>query len=152
MVSSDLGFAKKARNFAEKLDTPLAFIEKRRIANDAKAEGLTLIGDVKDRDVILVDDEVDTGVSMVSAVRMVKENGCRDVYMTFVHPILSLGAEEKLAELPVKEFVTTDTIPMSMEKAALFAGRLRILSVSNLLAEVIQRANEGRSVGELFGE
>ncbi len=152
VVSSDLGFAKKARNFAEKMDTPLAFIEKRRVANDAKAEGLTLIGEVENRDVILVDDEVDTGISMVSAVRMVKEGRCRDVYMTFVHPILSQDCAERLAELPVKEFVTTDTIPIDLEKAALFGGRLRILSVSNLLAEVIQRANEGRSVGELFGE
>ena len=99
-----------------------------------------------------MDDEVDTGISMVSAVRMVKENECRDVYMAFVHPILSQNAAERLAELPVKEYVTTDTIPMNPEKAVLFGDRLRILSVSDLLAEVIQRANEGRSVGELFGE
>ena len=89
VVSADLGFAKKARNFAERLNVPLAFIEKRRISNDAKAKALTLIGEVKDRDVVLVDDEVDTGGSMVEAVKTVKEYGAKDVYVVFVHPVLS---------------------------------------------------------------
>ncbi len=152
VVSSDLGFAKKARNFAEKLDTPLAFIEKRRVTNDANATALTLIGDVDGRDAIVVDDEVDTGGSMALAVRMVKEHNARNVYVTFVHPLLSGDAAEKLAALPVTQFVTTDTIPIPEAKKVHFGDRLKILSVAPLLAEVIQRANEGRSVGELFNE
>ncbi len=152
VVSVDLGFAKKARNFAERLNAPLAFIEKRRIANDAKAKALTLIGDVKGRDVILVDDEVDTGGSMCEAVRTVKEFGARDVYVVFVHPVLSRDAAARLADLPVKQYITTDTIPIPLEKFALLQDKIKILSIAPMLAEVILRSNEGRSVGEMFKE
>src|SRR6185369_9977814 len=89
VVAPDLGFAKKGRNYALDLDLPIAFIEKRRTGNDANAEALTLIGEVQDRDVIIVDDEVDTGGSIAQAVSVVKENGARDVYVAFVHPIFS---------------------------------------------------------------
>ncbi len=152
VVTADLGFAKKARNFAASLQVPMAFIEKRRAANDSKAEALTFIGDVKDRDAIIVDDEINTGGSMVQAVNLVKQHGARNVYMTFVHPILSLSASENLSVLPVTEYVTTDTVPIPPEKASLFGNRLKILTVSSLIGEVILRANEGRSVGEMFNE
>ncbi len=152
VVTADLGFAKKARNYAAKLQLPLAFIEKRRLANNAKAEALTLIGDVYDRDVILVDDEIDTGGSIAQAVNLVKENGARNVYISFVHAVFSGEAAQRLAALPVTQFVTTNTIPIPPAKAALFGERLRILSIAPLLGEVIHRANEGRSVGEMFNE
>ncbi len=152
VVTADLGFAKKARNFASYMNTPLAFIEKRRVANDAKAEALSLVGDVFDRDVVIVDDEVDTGGSMVQAVNLVKDYGARSVYMVFVHPLLSLNAARRLASLPVTQFITTDTLPIPPEKVQEFGDRLKVLSVAPLLGEVIQRANEGRSVGEMFNE
>ncbi|NMC80051.1 MAG: ribose-phosphate diphosphokinase [Chloroflexi bacterium] len=152
VVTPDLGFAKKARNYAAELNVPLAFIEKRRLANDAKAEALTLIGDVYDRDVIIVDDEVDTGGSLVQAVNLVKDFGARDIYVSFVHPLLSLNGAERLAALPVKEFITTDSVPIAPEKKAYFGDRLNVLSVASLLGEVILRVNQGRSVGELFNE
>ncbi|NPV56426.1 MAG: ribose-phosphate diphosphokinase [Anaerolineae bacterium] len=152
VVTPDLGFAKKARNFAERMNTPLAFIEKRRSSNDANAEALSLIGDVKDRDVVIVDDEVDTGGSMTQAVLACKAHGARRIYMAFVHPILSRDAAERLGSLPVDEFITTDTVPIPTAKSARFGDRLTVLSVSDLLAEVILRANQGRSVGALFNE
>lgn len=152
VVTADLGFAKKGRNFAAGINAPMAFIEKRRVANDAKAEALTIIGDVKDRDVVIVDDEVDSGGSMVQAVNLVREHGARNVYLVFVHAVLSGAAVDRLVALPCAEFITTDTIPMSEEKRARFGDRLKILSVAPLLGEVICRANEGRSVGEMFNE
>lgn len=152
VVTADLGFAKKGRNFAEKLGLPIAFIEKRRMGNDANAHAVTVIGDVADRDVILVDDEVDTGGSMAQAVQILKDNGARDVYISFVHPVFSKPAVERLSALPIKEIVTTDTIPIPPEKQAAFGGRLKVLSVAPLLAKVIRRAHEGRSVGALFNE
>ena len=152
VVTADLGFAKKARNFAVSLDVPLAFIEKRRVSNDAKAQALTMIGDVRDRDVIIVDDEVDTGGSMIQAVTLAKDSGARNVYMVFVHPVFSANAVERLSALPVTEFITTDTIPIPSPRLKKFGGRLTILSIAPLLGEVILRANEGRSVGELFNE
>ncbi|MBC6938620.1 MAG: ribose-phosphate pyrophosphokinase [Anaerolineae bacterium CFX3] len=152
VVAVDLGFAKKGRNYAADLNTPIAFIEKRRVSNDAKAEALTLIGDVKDRDVIIVDDEVDTGGSIAQAVRLVKENGARDAYLSFIHPVLSQDGADRLASLPIKHIITTDTIPISAEKMKILEGRLTVLTVSGLLGEVIRRAHEGRSVGEMFNE
>jgi ribose-phosphate pyrophosphokinase len=152
VVSVDLGFAKKGRNYAAEMDMPIAFIEKRRLGNDAKAEALTLIGDVKDRDVVIVDDEVDTGGSIAQAVDVVKQNGARDVYLAFVHPILSLNGAERLASLPIKRIITTDSVPLSTEKKKLLNDRLTIISIAPLLGEVIRRAHEGRSVGEMFNE
>ncbi|MFN8411117.1 MAG: ribose-phosphate diphosphokinase [Anaerolineales bacterium] len=152
VVSVDLGFAKKGRNYAADMDMPIAFIEKRRHGNDAKAEAVTLIGDVKDRDVIIVDDEVDTGGSIAQAVKLVKEKGARDVYLAFVHAILSSNGAERLASLPIKRIITTDSASLSAEKMKHLEGRITILSIAELLGEVIRRAHEGRSVGEMFNE
>jgi ribose-phosphate pyrophosphokinase len=152
VVTVDLGFAKRGRNFAACIDTPIAFIEKRRLANDTKSQALSIIGTVADRDVILVDDEIDTGGSIVQAVNLVKENGARRVYVVFVHPIFSANAAERLAALPVTEYITTDSVAISEDKLARFGNRLTILSVASLLGEVIRRAHEGRSVGQMFNE
>ena len=152
VVTVDLGYAKKGRNFAAGINTPIAFIEKRRVANDAKAEALTIIGDVKNRDVLLVDDEIDTGGSIVQAVKLLKEGGALRIYITFIHPVFSSNAGERLAALPITEFITTDSIPISPENCALLGERLTVLSIAPLLGEVILRAHEGRSVGEMFNE
>lgn len=152
IVTADLGFAKKGRNYAMALDLPMAFVEKRRSGNDATAKALNLIGDVNNRDVIIVDDEVDTGGSMVEAVNLLKTQGARDIFMTFVHASLSGKASQKLGVLPVKQFITTDTMPISKEKLEAFNGKIKILTISKLIGEVIRRANEGRSVGEMFNE
>ena len=113
---------RKGRNYAADLDTPIAFIEKRRAANDAKAEALTLIGNVKDRDVIIVDDEVDTGGSTAQAVQLVKDKGARDIYLAFIHGVLSRNAAQRLAALPMKRIITTDAVPIPPEKAGV-SGR-----------------------------
>jgi len=152
VVATDLGFAKKGRNYALDLDVPIAFIEKRRSGNDASAEALTLIGDVKDRDVIIVDDEVDTGGSIAQAISVVKDQGARDVYLAFIHPIFSRDAAERLAALPITHIITTDTVPIPSEKMKPLEGKVTILSVAPMLGEVIRRAHEGRSVGEMFNE
>lgn len=152
VVTVDLGFAKKGRNFAACIDAPIAFIEKRRLANDTKSQALSIIGTVADRDVVLVDDEIDTGGSIVQAVNLVKENGARHIYVAFVHPIFSANAAERLAALPVTEYITTDSVAIGEDKLARFGNRLTILSVASLLGEVIRRAHEGRSVGQMFNE
>jgi ribose-phosphate pyrophosphokinase len=152
VVTVDLGYAKKGRNFATRIDTPIAFIEKRRVANDTKAEALTIIGDVKGRDVVLVDDEIDTGRSIAQAVNLIKENGAQRIYVASVHPIFSADAVQRLAALPVTEYITTDSVPIPLEKQEVFGKRLTILTVAPLLGEVIRRAHEGRSVGQMFNE
>lgn len=152
VVTVDLGFAKKGRNVAADIDAPIAFIEKRRIANDSKAQALSIIGEVEGRDVVLVDDEIDTGGSIGQAVNLVKENGARDVYVTCVHSVFSSNAIDRLAALPVKQFITTDTVPIAQDKVELLGERLCVISAAPLLGEVIMRAHEGRSVGEMFNE
>jgi ribose-phosphate pyrophosphokinase len=152
VVTVDLGFAKKGRNIAADIGAPIAFIEKRRAANDAKAQALTVIGEVENRDIILVDDEIDTGGSIAQAVNLVKEKGACDVYVVCVHPVFSSNAVDRLATLPVKQFITTDTVPIPLEKRVLLKDRLTVLSISSLLGEVILRAHQGRSVGEMFNE
>jgi ribose-phosphate pyrophosphokinase len=152
VVATDLGFAKKGRNYALDLDVPIAFIEKRRSGNDAKAEALTLIGDVHKRDVIIVDDEVDTGGSIAQAVNVVKNNEARDIYLAFIHPIFSKNAAQRLADLPIKHIITTDTAPIPTKKMKPLKDRVTILSIASMLGEVIRRAHEGRSVGEMFNE
>ncbi|HEX7593587.1 MAG TPA: ribose-phosphate diphosphokinase [Anaerolineae bacterium] len=145
VVSADLGFAKKARNFARRLDLPLAFVEKRRIGNDPKAQALTVIGDVQDKNAILVDDEVDTAGTLTEAVHLLKRSGARHVYTACTHATLSHPAVERLREAPIEEFICTDTVPIPKEKRL---PNFKILSVAPLLAETIARTHEGRSVGE----
>ena len=150
VVTTDLGFAKGGRNYAESLGMPLAFVEKRRVGgNEGGREALTLIGSVADKDVIIVDDLVDTAGSLAQAIEVVRANGCRDVYVTFTHPVLSPPAIERFRGLDIKEIVTTDTLPIAPEDRL---PNMTILTVAEMLAEVILRSHEGRSVGELFNE
>lgn len=149
IVTADLGFAKKGRNFAAKLGASMAFVEKRRTGNDSNAEAMMVIGDVSGKDVIIVDDEVDTAGSVMQAVNIVREYGARDVYLSFVHPVLSGPAIQRLGSLNLKEIVTTNTVPIPPEK---MLPNMTILSIAPLLGEVIRRAHEGRSVGEMFNE
>ena len=149
VVTADLGYAKKGRNFAQALNLPMAFIEKRRSGNDAKAQALTVIGDVAGKAVILVDDEVDTAGSMLGAVNILKQSGAGDVYLCFTHPILSPPAVERLRSLPLKEIITTNSVPIPEEK---MLPNLTQLSVAPLLGEVIRRIHEGQSVGAIFNE
>lgn len=149
VVTPDLGFAKRGRNYAAELDVPLAFVEKRRVGNETGREALTLIGNVEGKDVIIVDDMIDTAGSIEQAVQIVKKEGAQDIYISATHPVLSDPAIERLAHLPIKEVVTTDTIPIPPEK---MLPNITILTVAELLGEVIIRSHEGRSVGELFNE
>jgi ribose-phosphate pyrophosphokinase len=147
VVSTDIGNAKRARNFAELIDAPLAIVEKRRTGNADKTEVLNLIGDVSGRTAILVDDEIDTAGSMCQAAEVVVAHGAKAVYASCVHPVLSGPAIERLRESPIKEIVTTDTIPVPPEK---MLPNLKVLSVAPMLAESIWRIHSGTSVGAMF--
>jgi ribose-phosphate pyrophosphokinase len=149
VCSADLGFAKKARDWAEKLDTQLVIIEKRRTSNDSTSEALSLIGDVRDKNVLLVDDEVLTGGSIVNAVNLIRKEGAREVYLAFTHPILAGTATDKMATMDVTEIITTNTLPVPEHKRL---PNMTVLSVAPMLAAVIKRAHKGMSVGELFNE
>jgi ribose-phosphate pyrophosphokinase len=153
VVSPDMGFAKRARNFAEQLGTPLAIVEKRRIQHladgtaDSRVEALTLIGEVRGRRCILVDDEINTGSSMVEAAELLIREGATAVAAACVHSVLAGSATERLRRSPIVELVTTDTLPVPPEKQ--WPG-LHVLTVAPLLAEVIQRIHSGVSIDTIF--
>jgi ribose-phosphate pyrophosphokinase len=147
VVATDVGGAKGARRMADRLDCPLAIVEKRRVDNEETVEAMTIIGDVKGRAVLIVDDEVLTGGTLVATAEVVIENGATEVYASATHPILSGKAVERLKKSPIKELVVTDTIPIPPEKAL---PNMRVLSVAPLLGEAIRRIHTGQSVGALF--
>jgi len=154
VLTVDLGFAKKGRNLAAELGVPIAFIEKRRKSKTDAAEALTLIGETEGRDVIIIDDEVDTAGSMTEAAFLAQRNGAKEIYSVFVHPVLSDPAVERLAASPISHLITTNTVPISPKdiKKLQKGRKMDILDISPLLGEVIRRAHEGRSVGEMFDE
>jgi ribose-phosphate pyrophosphokinase len=151
VCSADLGYAKKARNWAEKLGTPLAVVEKRRLFNTGQAEALTIIGDVEGKNVLLVDDEVLTGGTIAKAVEAIRKFGAQEVSLAFTHALLRGEAVSRLNSLKLKHIITTNTMPVS-ESAQAAVPNMKVLSVAPLLGEVILRAHQGRSVGELFNE
>jgi ribose-phosphate pyrophosphokinase len=155
IVSPDVGFAKRARNFAEALGAPLAIAEKRRVQNFGRKDGgnltspeiLNLIGDVAGKRCILVDDEIATGSSMLEVIDLLEREGAREIYACCVHAVLSSNAAQRLQNSSLRELVTTDTLPLPPEKR--WPG-LTVLSVSHLIAEVIQRIHSGVSVDTIF--
>jgi ribose-phosphate pyrophosphokinase len=149
VVTVDLGFAKGGRNWAHSLGVPLALIEKERIGTQADA--LSLVGSVEGKDVLLVDDEVDTAGSLHKAVQLLKNRGAKNIKVAFTHPVFSGKARRRLEKMHdnVSELIFTNTLPVSEEK---LLPNMTILSVADLLGEVIRRSHLGLSVGEMFDE
>jgi ribose-phosphate pyrophosphokinase len=147
IVSTDEGFAKKARQLADRLSTPLAIVEKRRLGNNGAMEAMGIIGSVEGRHALIVDDEIDTAGSLTQAVRIVQEHGARDVYCCATHGVFSGSALERLSKAPIKEIVVTDTLPLPDHNRL---PNMTILSVAEFFADTISRIHDGRSVSELF--
>ena len=147
VVAPDLGGAKKARNFAEQLGRPLAFIEKRRPLIGTTSQILNVIGDVNHERAIIIDDEIDTAGSITSAARILESEGVREIYACATHGIFSGPAIERIQESPIVELFVTDTIPVPEHKKI---DKMTIVSVAPLLAEAIRRIHSGGSVGALF--
>src|SRR5258708_28965077 len=116
VVSCDEGFAKKARKLADRLNAPLAIVEKRRLGNDGMTEAMGIIGNVQGRNAVIVDDEIDTAGSLTQAVRVVHEQGAKNIYCCATHAVLSGPAISRLKAAPIKEIVITDSIPITPEK------------------------------------
>ncbi len=147
VVSADEGFAKKARRLADRLQAPLAIVEKRRLGNKGQTEIMGIIGSVSGRHAIIVDDEIDTAGSITQAARVVREQGARDIYICATHGVFSGSAIERLGNAQIKEIVVTDSIPLTEDK---LLPNMTVLSVAELFAGAISRIHDGRSVTELF--
>jgi ribose-phosphate pyrophosphokinase len=147
VVVSELGFAKRARNFAEILQAPLAIVEKRRVGNEDRTELMNVIGDVTDKTAVIIDDEIDTAGSLMEAVDALVAHGARSIYACATHGVFSGTAVERIAASPVAEVIVTDTIPLPPGAEA---ARIKVLSVAPLFGEAIKRIHRGESVGALF--
>jgi ribose-phosphate pyrophosphokinase len=147
VVVTDLGFAKRARAFAELLDAPLAIIEKRRIGNLDRAELMNVIGDVRGRRAVIVDDEIDTASTLIEIVRALEREGVTEIYACASHGVLSDPAIERIRDSSLREVVLTDSIPLPPAKRL---AKITTLSVAPLIGEAIKRIHRGESVGALF--
>jgi len=147
VVATDIGITKRARDLAEKLNTPLAIMEKRRVGNVDRAETLNVIGEVEGKIALTVDDEIDTAGSLTNVVSALKAQGVKEIHACCSHPIFSGSAIKRIAENPVKEVVVTNTVPVKDEKKL---DKITVLSIAPLLGEAIHRIHTGQSIGAMF--
>lgn len=146
VVSPDLGGVTRSRELAERLNTPLAIIDKRRPEPNV-AEIMNLIGDIKGKNVIMIDDIIDTAGTITLGAKALLEEGAKDVYACCSHPVLSGPAIERLANSPIKEVIVTNSILVPQEK---LVPKIKVLSVAPLLGEAIRRIHDDLSVSCLF--
>lgn len=147
VVAPDVGGVVRARRFAKRLDAPLAIIEKRR-QRPNQSEVMNVIGDVKGKKAVLVDDMIDTGGTLVQAAEALVKGGAKEVYACATHGVFSGDALKKIQSSPLKEVLVTDSVPL--DGRARSAGKIRQISVARMLAEAIRRTHEDESVSSLF--
>ncbi len=147
VAATDTGGAKRARDVARILDAPIAIAEKQRSGNHDMVKESILIGDVKGKTALIVDDEISTGGTIISTIDVLREHGAQDIYCAASHGVLCGDAPELLAASIMKEIFVTDTLPVPHGKRN---GKTSVLSVAPLLGEAIQRIHSGLSVGAMF--
>lgn len=146
IVSPDVGGIKMARAYAKKMSAGLAIVDKRRLSPEA-SEVMNILGDVKGKNCVIVDDLVATGGSLIEATAAIKKAGAQDVYAAVSHPVLSKDAVERISSSPLKKLVVTDTIQLADVKKR---PKIEVLSVAPLLGEAIKRIHNEESVSSLF--
>lgn len=146
VVSADIGGIKLARSYAKKLNAQLVVIDKRRPEQN-KAEVMNIIGEVKGKDVLLVDDLIDTGGTFVSAINALKAKGANKIYGAVTHPVLSGNAIELIENSPLTKLYVTDTIPFPKD---IRTSKIEVRTAAGLLAEAIRRTHNNESISSLF--
>jgi ribose-phosphate pyrophosphokinase len=147
VVATDIGISKRARDLAEKMNVPLAIVEKRRVGNADHTETLNVIGEVEGKVALTLDDEIDTAGSLINVISTLHERGVLATYSCCTHPVLSGQAIQRIAACPVKDVVVTDTIPLGPKKQL---SKIKVLSIAPLLGEAIHRIHTGMSIGAMF--
>ncbi|WP_347274554.1 ribose-phosphate pyrophosphokinase [Candidatus Kuenenia sp.] len=148
VVTPDVGGIKLARNYSKGLGVKMAIVDKRRVGPEETEVGF-IIGEVANKNVIMIDDLIATGGSIAQAAHVLKEKGARDIYVGATHPVFCGSAIGKLSAAPIKEIVITDSIPLS-EKARATGDKFKVLSISGLLGDAIMRIHHHESVSSLF--
>ena len=147
VAAPDVGSAKMTEGFARKLDVPMVIMDKRRYSDNEKADILKIIGEVKDKNCFIIDDEISTGGSMIEACKALRDAGARNLYAGCTHAILCGDACERLQESPISEFVTTNTIE---QRNCNKFPKMTVLSVAQLFGDAITAIHTGASVSKLF--
>jgi ribose-phosphate pyrophosphokinase len=147
VVATDVGDEKRARDMAARLGLPLAIIEKRRIGNTGRTEAMNVIGEVRGKNVLILDDEIDTAGTITEAVRILRQQNCLEVIVCGYHPVLSGAAVARLKESDVREVVVTDTLPIPESRQL---PNMTVIPIAPLLGDAIGRIHSGQSVGALF--
>ena len=146
VVSPDVGGIKTARAYSKRFNADLAIVDKRRI-DDKNAEVMNIMGDVKGKNVVMIDDIVATAGSLVEAAEALKNAGCLDIYACITHPVLCGPAIERISKSVIKELIVTDTISVEDSK---MTDKIKIVSVAPLLAEAIKRIHSEQSISIMF--
>ncbi|MDJ0786330.1 MAG: ribose-phosphate pyrophosphokinase [Myxococcota bacterium] len=147
LVAGDVGESKDVGAYANRLNLPMAIVDKRRDGDDENARATNLIGDVEGKTALIIDDEIASGGTLIEATRFVLERGARAVESACVHPVLSGKAVDRIASSPIRNLVVTDTLPLPPEKRI---EKIQILSVARLFADAIRSIHDGTSVSRLF--
>lgn len=148
LVAADAGEAKDLGRYANRLNLPMAIIDKRREGDDEKPKAVSLIGDVQDKVAVVVDDEIASGGTLIEAVHFLKgQCGARKILATATHPIFSSNATEKIDGAPLDKVIVTDTVPLRDDQ---ISDKVEVLSVSKIFGEAIKRIHDGRSVSQIF--
>lgn len=145
-VSPDLGSVGRTRAFAERLDIPIAIVDKRRPKPNV-SEIVNIIGDFKDKNVILVDDMIDTAGTITNAANVLKQKGAKEVYACCTHPVLSGAAIERIEKSEIKELLVLNTVPLGKDKQI---SKIKQMSVAKAFADAIYRIHEGLPVSKIF--
>jgi len=146
IVSPDVGGIKMARAYAKRFEAPLAIVDKRRISEE-DTEAMNILGDIKGKNLIIVDDLVATASSLVEAAAALKKQGGKDIYAAITHPVLSGPAIKRISDSSIKKLFVTNTIPVENGKKH---KKIEVLSIAPLLAEAIKRIHNEESVSCLF--
>lgn len=147
LVAADAGEAKDLGRYANRLDLPMAIIDKRREGDDEKPRAVSLIGNVEGKVAVVVDDEIASGGTLIEAVNFLKQCGARQVLATATHPIFSSNAAQRIEDSVLDKVIVTDTVPLREDQQS---SKVEVLSVAKIFGEAIKRIHDGRSVSQIF--
>ena len=146
-VSPDVGGVERTRALSRRLNSSIAIIDKRR-PTPGKSEVMNIVGNVKDKNCVIVDDIIDSGGTIVNAAKALKEKGAKDVYVFITHAVLSGEAVTKIEKSKIKKLITTDTIDNSKKIGK--SGKIQIISIAPMISEAMKRIANSTSVSSLF--
>ena len=147
IVATDAGSSKKAYKYSEYFKCPIALVDKRREGNDDRAIASTIIGDVKDKNAIIFDDEIDTAGSMMETVKVLNKFGAKNIFAGCTHGVLSGPVIERIKKSDIKQLVITNTIPLPKEKQI---DKIKVLSIAPVFAEAIKRIHNEEPLGDMY--